>query len=352
MNDLSLRNASRTDHTGAPAAQDSRVPLLDVRDLYIAFPGHLAVRGISFQIRRGETLALVGESGCGKSATSLAIMQLLPRGTKLSGQVMFSGTDLIGADSRMLEDVRGKRIGLIMQEPMTALNPVLTIGDQIAEGLIRHEGLTRNLARKRTVELLDLVRIPEPHQRYDDYPHNMSGGQRQRVMIAMAVACNPEMVIADEPTTALDVTLQSEVLELLDNLRTQLRMALLLITHDLGVVAQWADRVAVMYAGNIVETAETNTLFHNPVHPYSRGLMGSTLRLEDGGHYTTGNLYEIPGSIASAAGEKGCAFAPRCSEALSRCRLAPPALLPLPDHRLAACHLASTLQKDVIHAVS
>jgi len=321
------------------------VPLLDVRDLSVAFPGHLAVRGISFQIRRGETLALVGESGCGKSATSLAIMQLLPRGTRLSGQVLFGGTDLVRADAHMLREVRGKRIGLILQEPMTSLNPVLTIGEQIAESLIRHDRLTARLARARTVELLDLVRIPDAHRRYDDYPHNMSGGMRQRVMIAMAVACNPELIIADEPTTALDVTLQSDVLELLDSLRRQLHMGLLLITHDLGVVAQWADRVAVMYAGSIVEMAETHALFERPLHPYSRGLMGSTVRLESGAHYTTARLTEIPGSVASATGETGCTFAPRCPQVIAQCRIAPPPLVPLPD-RLAACRLATETPKE------
>ena len=332
-----------------PGAAVSRA-LLDVRDLHVVFPGFHAVRGVSFQIARGETLALVGESGCGKSATALAVMQLLPRGTRLSGQVLFDGSDLIGASSRSLKDIRGSRIGLILQEPMSALNPVLTVGDQIAEGLVRHEKLGRRAARARTVELLDLVRIPDAHRRYDDYPHNMSGGMRQRVMIAMAVACNPELLIADEPTTALDVTLQSEVLELLDNLRRQLSMALLLITHDLGVVAQWADRVAVMYAGRIVEAANADVLMERPLHPYSRGLMGSTLRLESGAHYTSQRLPEIPGTVASALGEKGCAFAPRCSYVMPECRLAPPPLVPLPD-RVAACRLAVDARKEVADVV-
>ena len=314
-------------------------PLLDVRNLSVAFPGHLAVRDISFRINHGETLALVGESGCGKSATAFALMRLLPRGTAIAGQVKFGDVDLFKADARSLRTVRGKRIGLILQEPMTSLNPVLTIGQQIAEGLVRHERLSWARARSRAVELLDLVRIPDAASRYDDYPHNMSGGMRQRVMIAMAVSCSPQLVIADEPTTALDVTLQSEVLELLDSLRRQLHMALLLITHDLGVVAQWADRVAVMYAGRIVEQAAADALFERPTHPYSQGLVRATLRLDSASHYNNARLREIPGSIASAAGEQGCAFAPRCAKATKDCRRTPPALVPYHD-RLVACRLA------------
>ena len=333
--------------SSAPARSEPHAGhrLLDVRDLCVAFPGHLAVRGISFHIDRGETLALVGESGCGKSATSLAVMRLLPPGARIAGAVTFDGIDLVRANERTLRDLRGKRMGLILQEPMTSLNPVITIGDQIAENLMRHEKLTRAQARARTVELLDLVRIPDPARRYDDYPHNMSGGMRQRVMIAMAVACNPQLLIADEPTTALDVTLQSEVLELLDSLRRQLDMALLLITHDLGVVAQWADRVAVMYAGNIVEKAGAHALFENPAHPYSRGLMGSTLRLEGGGHYTSQRLTEIPGTVASALHEPGCNFAPRCALATADCRTAPPPLRPF-EGRMVACPVVTQPSKE------
>jgi peptide/nickel transport system ATP-binding protein len=322
--------------------------LLEVSNLAVTFPGHQAVRDISFHLNHGETLALVGESGCGKSATSLALMRLLPSGTRMTGEVWFDGIDLNNANPRTLRDIRGKRIALVLQEPMTSLNPVLTVGDQVAETLQRHEGLSKRQARARAVELLDLVRIPEASRRYDDYPHNMSGGQRQRVMIAMAVACNPQFLIADEPTTALDVTLQSEVLELLDSLRRQLHMALLLITHDLGVVAQWADRVAVMYAGRIVEEAPTDLLFSDPVHPYTRGLMNATLKLESGGHYTSARLSEIAGSVESALAEVGCAFAPRCTHVTPSCRSAPPQLAPVCG-RLAACYQAAVLSTEACH---
>jgi peptide/nickel transport system ATP-binding protein len=328
------------------AAATPPKPLLQVRHLSVAFPGHLAVNDISFDINQGETLALVGESGCGKSATSFALMRLLPRGTAIAGEVNFAGTDLFKASAQNLRDIRGKKIGLILQEPMTSLNPVLTIGEQIAEALVRHEKLGWRQAHKRAVELLDLVRIPDASRRYHDFPHNMSGGMRQRVMIAIAVSCNPQLIIADEPTTALDVTLQSEVLELLDSLRRQLHMALLLITHDLGVVAQWADRVAVMYAGRIVEQAEANALFERPVHPYSQGLVRATLRLDDAPHYSHARLNEIPGSVASAAGDHGCAFAPRCAQVTEDCRRAPPTLVPYRD-RLVACRLAADRPEEI-----
>jgi peptide/nickel transport system ATP-binding protein len=348
---MTAPNSAMPPSTRAPGSTpQSEGPLLDVRNLSVAFPGHLAVRDISFHIDHGETLALVGESGCGKSATSFALMRLLPHGTAVVGEVNFNGIDLFKTDARALRNIRGKRIGLILQEPMTSLNPVLTIGDQIAEGLVRHEKLTWTQARTRAVELLDLVRIPDAAKRYDDYPHNMSGGMRQRVMIAIAVSCNPQLVIADEPTTALDVTLQSEVLELLDSLRRQLHMALLLITHDLGVVAQWADRVAVMYAGRIVEQAAAHDLFERPVHPYSQGLVRATLRPGDGTHYSNARLSEIPGSVASAADEQGCAFAPRCSQAIEACHHAPPALAPFHD-RLVACRLAVEPSEELFRAV-
>jgi peptide/nickel transport system ATP-binding protein len=219
------------------------MPLLEVRDLAIGFPGQIAVHGISFHIDIGETLALVGESGCGKTITAFALMRLLPPTARiLRGQVLFDGTDLLTATPRTMRSVRGKRISLILQEPMTSLNPVLTIGAQIAEMIRQHEPLSRAATSRRVVELLDLVGIPEPQRRAREFPHNFSGGMRQRVMIAMAVACQPQLIIADEPTTALDVTIQAQVLDLLASLRRQFGMAMLLITHDLGVVAQWADR--------------------------------------------------------------------------------------------------------------
>ena len=313
-------------------------PLLRVHDLVVGFPHLTAVQGVSFHIDPGETLALVGESGCGKSLTAFALMQLLPRGARiLRGQVIFDGTDLVTARPHELRAIRGKRVALILQEPMTSLNPVLTIGAQIAEVIRRHESVSRSAARHRVVELLDLVGIPEAAKRFEDYPHNFSGGMRQRVMIAMAVACNPQLLIADEPTTALDVTIQAQVLELLDRLRRQLSMAVLLITHDLGVVSQWADRVAVMYAGRIVEQASVVPFFADPRHPYARGLLGASVGYGEGAHYSDTRLVEIPGTVASAAGEAGCPFAPRCPEAILACRRAVPPLENIGPGRAVAC---------------
>jgi peptide/nickel transport system ATP-binding protein len=300
-------------------------PVLEVLDLRVGFPGNLAVRGVSFAIEEGSTTALVGESGCGKSLTAFSILRLLPPTASIvGGQVIFDGLDLATLSARRLRDIRGKGISIILQEPMTSLNPVLSIGTQIREVITRHERLSRSQSRRRVIELLDLVGIPEPDRRYDQFPHHFSGGMRQRVMIAMAVACNPRLLIADEPTTALDVTIQAQVMELLGRLRKQLSMAMLLITHDLGAVAQWADRVAVMYAGRIVEQASVDAFFAEPRHPYSRGLLDSSVG--EGAHYTSTRLKEIHGSVASAAGEAGCAFAPRCPVAVASCRAAPPAL--------------------------
>ena len=317
--------------------------LLDVQGLEVAFGSTSVVHGISFGIAPGESLALVGESGCGKSVTALAIMRLLPPAARLvHGRVMFEGTDLATLPARALRDIRGRRMTLIMQEPMTSLNPVLTVGAQIIEVIRRHESVSRAAARRRTAELLDLVGIPEPGRRLDDFPHNFSGGMRQRVMIAMAVACGPRLLIADEPTTALDVTIQAQVLDLLDSLRRQLGMALLLITHDLGVVAQWADRVAVMYAGRIAEQAPVSAFFAHPRHPYSRGLLAAAVG-EQQSHYTTRRLTEIPGSITSAPGELGCPFAPRCPLVAAACRSAPPVLAAIGPDQLVACGVVASL---------
>ncbi|MEK6346258.1 MAG: ABC transporter ATP-binding protein [Burkholderia sp.] len=267
--------------------------LLEVRDLRVNFGAHEAVRGIDFEIREGETLALVGESGCGKSATALSLMRLLPDTARVSGSVRFDGRELLTLTPRETRDLRGRDISMIFQEPMTSLNPVLSIGEQIVETLRRHEPLSRAAARVRAIELLDLVQIPEPARRFGDYPHELSGGQRQRVMIAMAVACRPRLLIADEPTTALDVTIQARILALLDSLRRELRMALLLITHDLGVVADHADRVAVMLAGRKVEAQPTAALFASPRHTYTQGLLNASLNLAGERHYRETSLPEI-----------------------------------------------------------
>jgi peptide/nickel transport system ATP-binding protein len=300
------------------------------------------VRETSFAIEAGETLALVGESGCGKSVTAFSVMRLLPPNARVaSGRILFDGTDLLALSPAEMREVRGKRISLIQQEPMTSLNPVLSIGLQIAEVVRRHEKVSRRQARARAIELLDLVSIPDAHRRIDDYPHNLSGGMRQRVMIAMAVACHPKLLIADEPTTALDVTTQAQVLDLLDGLRHRLGMAVLLITHDLGVVAQWADRISVMYAGRIVEQAGIKPFFAEPLHPYSRGLLGARVDVDADEHYSLNRLSEIPGSVGSAAGETGCSFAPRCPIVVPGCRLKPP---PLVAHgeRAVACPRVGT----------
>jgi peptide/nickel transport system ATP-binding protein len=311
--------------------------LLSVDKLTVGFPGHTAVHESSFAIEPGETLALVGESGCGKSVTAFSVMRLLPPNAKItSGRILFDGLDLLTKTPPEMRDIRGKQISLIQQEPMTSLNPVLTIGLQIMEVIRRHEKVSRKQARARTIELLDLVSIPDAHRRIDDYPHNLSGGMRQRVMIAMAVACGPKLLIADEPTTALDVTTQAQVLDLLDDLRHRLKMAVLLITHDLGVVAQWADRIAVMYAGRIVEKADIKPFFAEPLHPYSRGLLGARVDVDTEEHYLTDRLTEIPGSVGSAAAEAGCPFAPRCPIVVPGCRLKPPPLI-VQGERAVAC---------------
>ena len=303
------------------------MPLLDVDRLTTAFPidGRLvpAVSAASFSLDAGETLALVGESGCGKSLTALSILRLVdPPGCIVGGAVRLDGRDLLTLDERAMRAVRGRQIGLVLQEPMTALNPVYTVGSQIAEALEVH-GLARGkVARARAIELLDAVRVPDPQRRADEYPHQLSGGLRQRALIAAALACQPRLLIADEPTTALDVTVQGQILDLLRDLKTRFDLALLLITHDLGVVAQQADRVAVMYAGRIVEEAPVRTLFRTPQHPYTRGLLaslpgphGTRLRAIEG---TVPRLGQIP---------SGCAFAPRCQDRFEPCGELP-ALVP------------------------
>jgi peptide/nickel transport system ATP-binding protein len=329
---------------------DRATPLLSIETLSVAFPGHVAVHEASFAIGAAETLALVGESGCGKSVTAFSVMRLLPPNARIvSGRILFDGRDILVASPAEMRAIRGKQMSLIQQEPMSSLNPVMSIGVQIAEVIRRHETVSRKAARARVVELLDLVSIPEPHRRFDDYPHNLSGGMRQRVMIAMAVACRPKLLIADEPTTALDVTTQAQVLDLLDGLRRQLGMAVLLITHDLGVVAQWADRVAVMYAGRIVEKSAVQPFFARPMHPYSRGLLGARVEVEDDQHYATGRLVEIPGSVGSAAGEAGCPFAPRCPLVRPDCRRAVPPLRRLDGERAVACPV--TVAADLVTTV-
>ena len=308
-------------------------PLLRVRDLKTYFvtdrgPGTArAVDGVSFDLHPGETLGIVGESGCGKTVTALSILRLVPEPPghiRPGSYIEFEGRNLLTLAPRELRAIRGNRVAMIFQEPMTSLNPVLTIGDQVAEAAIVHQNLTRKAARGRAIEMLRQVGIPDPEVRVDHYPHQLSGGMRQRVMIAMALICHPQILIADEPTTALDVTIQAQILELLDRLQQQLGMAVLLITHDLGVVAGTADRVVVMYAGQVVETAPTTELFARPRHPYTEGLMASIPRLDR----PRGRLHSIPGSVpAATAWPAGCRFHPRCPFAWEKCRSEAPPLL-------------------------
>jgi peptide/nickel transport system ATP-binding protein len=304
-----------------------------------------AVDGVSFSLKRGEMLAIVGESGCGKSVTALSLMRLVadPPGRIVGGSVRLAGVDLLGLDDAAMRAVRGKEISMIFQEPMTSLNPVMTIGRQIGEALLLHETSSRRVAMARTLEMLQLVGIPEPKARVNEYPHQLSGGMRQRAMIAMALACNPKVLIADEPTSALDVTIQAQILDLIAKLRTELGTAVIMITHDLGVVAETAERVIVMYAGRKVEEAPVAELFAHPMHPYTRGLMSSIPRLalmrREGGAAVT-RLQEIPGMVPALSNlPPGCIFAPRCAFASELChREYPPYQEKRPGHRAACWH--------------
>jgi peptide/nickel transport system ATP-binding protein len=330
------------------AISETAPPLLDVQELKTYFftrDGVVrAVDGVSFSVQRGETLAVVGESGCGKSVTSLSILRLIasPPGRTVGGRVIFEGRDLLELPEEEMRKVRGDAISMIFQEPMTSLNPVLTIGHQIAEALVLHRGLSREDADARAVEMLRLVRMPEPERRIGQYPHQLSGGMRQRVMIAMALACEPRLLIADEPTTALDVTIQAQILDLMRELKARTGAAIMLITHDLGVVAEMAQRVIVMYAGRKVEEACVVDLFARPRHPYTRGLLdsipklGAASRAREG--TASGRLAEIAGSVPSLVDAiVGCAFAPRCAYATPRCKTDyPPLEEKVPGH-WAAC---------------
>jgi peptide/nickel transport system ATP-binding protein len=313
------------------------VPVLRVRDLRVRFATDegsvLAVNGLSLSIAESEVLALVGESGCGKSVTALAVLGLLPRHARVTGSIEFAGRELVGLPDKQLRQIRGRDVAMVFQEPMTSLNPAFTVGRQIAEVLVRHEGLSRRDARARAVELLDLVRIPSPARRLDDYPHQLSGGMRQRVMIAMAVACHPKLIIADEPTTALDVTTQAQILDLLRGLRADLGTAILLITHNLGVVADIADRVLVMYAGYEVERGAVGALFAAPQHPYTIGLLGAVPRPGD-----RSRLTEIPGLVPVLHREPdACVFAPRCPRTQADCAEAMPVVRETAPSQYAAC---------------
>ena len=321
--------------------------LLEVENLQTHFRTpegvNRAVDGVSFTVEAGETVAIVGESGCGKSVTAGSVLRLIPEPPgKIKGSILFEGVDLLKLDERAMRDIRGNQISMVFQEPMTSLNPVLTVGRQIGETLRLHQGLGREAAERRVVEMLRLVGIAEPERRAREYPHQLSGGMRQRVMIAIALACNPKLLIADEPTTALDVTIQAQILDLMSELKQRVGAAIILITHDLGVVAEIAERVLVMYAGRKVEEARVSELFRSPRHPYTQGLLGALPKLGSSLNDKATRLVEIPGAVPSLKQRiAGCVFASRCALARQVCRHVPPALeLKAPGH-LAACHFAS-----------
>jgi peptide/nickel transport system ATP-binding protein len=334
-----------TDRTPLPLQ-----PILEVDDLRIAFVSRdgivRAVDGVSWQLQPAEMLGIVGESGCGKSVTAMSVLKLLPGPPTMyaSGSIRFRGEELLTASEARMRELRGNAISMIFQDPMTSLNPVLTIGEQIAEVLILHQNLAKRAAWNRAGEMLDIVGIPDPYRRLHDYPHQFSGGMRQRAMIALALACNPAVLIADEPTTALDVTIQAQIMELLARLRREMGTAIVLITHDLGVVAECCDRVVVMYAGNKVEETVADALFSRPCHPYTRGLLAAMPGIDVGADAEHRRLAEIPGMVPSLKQAAiGCRFAPRCAVALERCHRTVPQLASVasaaPDH-LAACFRA------------
>jgi peptide/nickel transport system ATP-binding protein len=319
--------------------------LLDVRNLrtYFRIKEGLvrAVDGVSFQLRQGETLGVVGESGSGKTVSSLSILKLLdvPPAEYWGGEIIFEGRDLLKASEKEMRRVRGQAISMIFQEPMTSLNPVIAIGSQVGEVLLTHQKMTHKEAHKRTIELLNMVGIPSPSQRVDEYPHQLSGGMRQRVMIALALACNPKILIADEPTTALDVTIQAQILDLMLALQSDLGTSILLITHDMGVIAETATRVAVMYAGRIVEGADIRTIFKNPLHPYTQSLLRCIPRIDVASRPR--RLAEIPGRVPNLRFlPSGCAFRDRCHVSEDRCREERPEILPVGQDHLVSCWLA------------
>ena len=304
--------------------------LLEVKNLKTQFKvkdGTVnAVDGTDFEVHEGEVVAVVGESGCGKSVTSLSILGLIPSppGKIIDGEILFKGEDLLKKTKRELQDIRGNRISMIFQEPMTSLNPVFTIGKQITESLVRHKKLTKAEANKKAIEMLDLVGLPSPNERINNYPHQLSGGMRQRVMIAMALSCDPELLIADEPTTALDVTIQAQILDLMLKLKEKLNTAILLITHDLGVVAEIADKVVVMYCGKVVEKGTALDIFARPLHPYTEGLLLSIPKIDE----KCDKLFMIPGTVPNPLNmPKGCAFSSRCSKSMDICLKKVPPLL-------------------------
>jgi peptide/nickel transport system ATP-binding protein len=341
---MSLQAATPSDSAERATATERVLEVEDLQTYFYTRSGLVkAVDGVSFSLARGATLAIVGESGCGKSVTALSLLRLVadPPGRIVGGTVRLEGVDLLRLDEAAMRDIRGNQISMVFQEPMTSLNPVMTIGRQISEALILHQRMSNKSALRRAIEMLQLVGIPEPKQRAKEYPHQLSGGMRQRAMIAMALACNPKVLIADEPTSALDVTIQAQILELIAKLQRELGTAVILITHDLGVVAETAERVIVMYAGRKVEEAAVGELFARPLHPYTRGLMNSIPRLalmrREAGQQ---RLQEIPGIVPALSNlPQACTFAPRCAFADDKCRgQFPPYQEKRPDHWAACWH--------------
>lgn len=303
-----------------------------------------AVDDVSFYLDKGETLGLVGESGCGKSVSALSIMRLIPDppGKIVNGEIFFKGTDILKLSEKEMQNIRGNDIGMIFQEPMTSLNPVFTCGDQIEEAVILHQKLSKDKAKEKAIEMLNLVGIPAPEQRYNEYPHQLSGGMRQRIMIAMALSCNPEILIADEPTTALDVTVQAQILELINKLQRELGMGVIMITHDLGVIAEVSTRVAVMYASKVAEYGNVDQIFYNPKHPYTIGLLNSIPKLNK----NKGKLATIEGNVPAPTNyPKGCHFCTRCAFAIEKCWTEEPPLFQVEEGHTAACWRISEIDK-------
>jgi len=327
--------------SGESLREQQLLSLRDLRTYFLSKRGEVrAVDGVSYSISKGEIIGLVGESGSGKSVTALSILRLVPSppGKIVGGQIMFDGMDLLALSKSEMKKIRGGRISMIFQEPMRSLNPVFTIGEQISEAIRLHQGLKKKEALERSIEMLKMVGIPSPKRRIKDYPHELSGGMRQRVMIAMALSCHPDLLISDEPTTALDVTIQAQILELMGDLRQKLDMAILLITHNLGIVAETAQRIVVMYAGKIMEEAPTLQLFENPLHPYTRGLQRSIPKI--GQKYRSSNrkLQEIPGVVPDLHQlPHGCRFHPRCPEAGERCKLEEPEMSEVEPNHFVRC---------------
>lgn len=329
--------------------------MIQIKDLHVQFSTYggrvQAVRGVSFDLHKGETLAIVGESGCGKSVTSQSIMRLIPTppGRITSGSILFKGQDLTKLSEKKMRDIRGADISMIFQDPMTALNPTLRVGEQIAENIMQHENISKEKAKEKAFEMLELVGIPNPKERLKQYPHEFSGGMRQRIVIAMALVCNPEVLIADEPTTALDVTIQAQILELFKDIQQKTDVSIILITHDLGVVAQVADRVAVMYAGKIVEIGTRRDIFYTPQHPYTKGLLRSVPRLD----LYESELVPIAGSPPDLfAPPSGCSFAPRCPYAMEVCDRMYPASTKLKESHQVHCWLQDERAQKFVTTIS